>query len=393
MRLSAPTYTWDHLYDAAGQWAGDYGNAWQSEVVHLGGRALVNYQPSQSYFVHGNQLGSTSMNTDAAGNVAGDILFYPWGQVWKGSSPEWHFAGFDYRDTTANLDPTLFRQYANAQGRWLSPDPMAGNVLNPQSLNRYAYVTNNPTTLTDPLGLQQGDCLRDPACRIESYWGLGNSINPSVGSWDEFDSLRLALVGFQWNIVGYIPGTDVPILSIDPVYQLIFPANAFLDAPRIVWETSDVNRPSELSAPANNDPCANATLSATGVNIRQNIAVANFTVSVGYAAGSIGPSGNPLGGLAGALYSYDQLVHTGGSQDVKNQPGPGTPQQRVDAGNISFGVTCPFGARFCQFAAGVAQTLSGHPNPNGTLLTGFDTPSDNAGIRVGQAMRKAGCHE
>jgi hypothetical protein len=48
---------------------------------------------------------------------------------------------------------------------------------------------------------------------------------------------------------------------------------------------------------------------------------------------------------------------------------------------------------FCQFAAGLAQTLSGNPNFNGTLGTGYDTPSDNAGIRVGQAMRVAGCHE
>jgi hypothetical protein len=32
-------------------------------------------------------------------------------------------------------------------------DPLAGDILNPQSLNRYAYALNNPTTLTDPLGL------------------------------------------------------------------------------------------------------------------------------------------------------------------------------------------------------------------------------------------------
>ena len=38
-------------------------------------------------------------------------------------------------------------------GRWLSPDPLAGDVSNPQSLNRYAYVLNNPTSLIDPLGL------------------------------------------------------------------------------------------------------------------------------------------------------------------------------------------------------------------------------------------------
>ncbi len=37
--------------------------------------------------------------------------------------------------------------------RWLSPDPMAGDIMNPQSLNRYAYVKNNPVNFTDPLRL------------------------------------------------------------------------------------------------------------------------------------------------------------------------------------------------------------------------------------------------
>ena len=35
-----------------------------------------------------------------------------------------------------------------------SPDPMGGDITNPQSLNRYAYVLNDATSLTDPLGLQ-----------------------------------------------------------------------------------------------------------------------------------------------------------------------------------------------------------------------------------------------
>lgn len=35
----------------------------------------------------------------------------------------------------------------------MSPDPLAGSMRNPQSLNRYAYVQNNPVNLVDPLGL------------------------------------------------------------------------------------------------------------------------------------------------------------------------------------------------------------------------------------------------
>ncbi|MGH9404520.1 MAG: RHS repeat-associated core domain-containing protein [Terriglobia bacterium] len=41
----------------------------------------------------------------------------------------------------------------STEGRWLSPDPLGGDIPNPQSLNRYAYALNNPTTLTDPSGL------------------------------------------------------------------------------------------------------------------------------------------------------------------------------------------------------------------------------------------------
>jgi hypothetical protein len=141
------------------------------------------------------------------------------------------------------------------------------------------------------------------------------------------------------------------------------------------------------------DPCANSTLSATGVNIRQNIADAQSTISQGRMMGVTGGSYNYARGYVGALSNYAMLVGTGGPQDVKSHTGPGTRDQKVDAGNISFGVTCSFGSAFCQFAAGAAQTMSGNPNFAGTLRTGFDTPSDNAGIRIGQAMRAAGCHE
>ena len=48
----------------------------------------------------------------------------------------------------------MFRYHVNRLGRFSSPDPLAGSLANPQSLNRYSYVVSDPVNLTDPLGLQ-----------------------------------------------------------------------------------------------------------------------------------------------------------------------------------------------------------------------------------------------
>jgi RHS repeat-associated protein len=57
------------------------------------------------------------------------------------------------RDVETGNDHAWFRNYEQNLGRWMSPDPLGGDITNPQSLNRYAYAMNNPASLTDPLGL------------------------------------------------------------------------------------------------------------------------------------------------------------------------------------------------------------------------------------------------
>jgi RHS repeat-associated protein len=63
------------------------------------------------------------------------------------------------QDNEGDMYDALYREYHNIQGRWISPDRAglaAVAPANPQSLNRYAYVMNNPTGLIDPLGLCEG---------------------------------------------------------------------------------------------------------------------------------------------------------------------------------------------------------------------------------------------
>lgn len=59
------------------------------------------------------------------------------------------------RDTESGLDFADARYYSSSQARFTSIDPLMASALtsNPQTFNRYSYVTNSPLTLVDPTGM------------------------------------------------------------------------------------------------------------------------------------------------------------------------------------------------------------------------------------------------
>ena len=98
-------------------------------------------------------------------------LYSPYGECYAeagGGTPDCTFAGMNQDTVSTGSYPLydgLFREYHPIWGRWISPDPVglaAVDPSNPQTWNRYAYVTNNPLALTDPLGLQECDPLAGP---------------------------------------------------------------------------------------------------------------------------------------------------------------------------------------------------------------------------------------
>lgn len=69
-------------------------------------------------------------------------------------SQSYKFTGKE-RDAESSLDYSAARHYGSSPGRFITPDPLlaSGLTTQPQTWNRYSYVTNNPLIYTDPTGL------------------------------------------------------------------------------------------------------------------------------------------------------------------------------------------------------------------------------------------------
>jgi RHS repeat-associated protein len=103
-------------------------------------------------------LGSSRVITDSSGNVCYEADFYPFGgeRVITNTCPQNYKFMSKERDTETGNDDFGARYYSSSTGRWLSPDWSAipapvsyADLTNPQTLNLYAMVRNNPETFAD----------------------------------------------------------------------------------------------------------------------------------------------------------------------------------------------------------------------------------------------------
>lgn len=131
------------------------------DYIFLGSEriAFVSLSSGNTYYYLSDHLGSTAVIGSGDGKtIQWEADYYPFGnqrKVFTSSvNNPYQFTGYEY-DSDTGYDYAVARFEAGAYGRFLSPDPYLGStdLTDPQSLNRYAYVENDPTDGTDPLGL------------------------------------------------------------------------------------------------------------------------------------------------------------------------------------------------------------------------------------------------
>jgi RHS repeat-associated protein len=157
VRKSSGTLYWRSLTGDVLAETDSSGNT-QNEYVLFAGRRIAQRTSSGSvYFYYADTLGTIHTITNGTGTACYDATFTPYGQemlnpnISQTCSSNYRFTGYEY-DSETGLYYAKARYYNPRLGRFMTTDPLSGNVSNPQSINRYAYVSNNPTNAVDPSG-------------------------------------------------------------------------------------------------------------------------------------------------------------------------------------------------------------------------------------------------
>jgi len=179
----SPTDTWTFTYDGDGVRVKEvYTNATDTitkyyfaggayEVIDEGdptpttkryysiaGMMVAMHDGSELLYFANDHLSSTSLVMNAAGGLESHNRYMPFGQIRDitGDADPIDETDFGYTSQRNNTYIKLLdykaRWYSPGLKRFISPDTIVPNPNNPQSLNRYAYVNNNPVNYIDPSG-------------------------------------------------------------------------------------------------------------------------------------------------------------------------------------------------------------------------------------------------
>jgi RHS repeat-associated protein len=165
---------------------------------------------STIHYIHTDHLGSTSVITNQSGQVVEKTTYEPYGEVKTGGTK----SKFDYTGQEKDLETGLnyydARYYDPHIHRFTQQDSIIQDVYDPQSLNRYSYVRNNPLRYTDPTGHFWGAALNIAKALFRPAVSLVAKVAPSI-----------PIVGPLINKVASHPTTQQAVQKAQPVVNTV----------------------------------------------------------------------------------------------------------------------------------------------------------------------------
>lgn len=146
------------------------GSTWQRGYIYTGGQllAIQDVTENRILWVHQEPYTKGQRLTNAAGQMVARLEFDPFGgavsnnlahtppQGWTQNESVQRKKYTSYTRDGNGGDEAHYRRYEKNWSRFSQPDPYDGSydLSDPQSFNRYVYVSNNPVNFIDPTGLR-----------------------------------------------------------------------------------------------------------------------------------------------------------------------------------------------------------------------------------------------
>lgn len=183
-RIHTPSY--ESVYDLTGNAITLFSlsGVWSYGEIYVGGRHLATYSGATTNFLHTDWLATKRLMTDITGVPSQTCTSLPFGDGATCTGTNWNFNLFTdtVHDSESNLEHTWFRQYSGTEGRFMTTDPFQGSMdlANPQSLNRYGYVNDDPLNFADRLGLSTGVEFIG-GCLVKQVFGFASGADEAAG--------------------------------------------------------------------------------------------------------------------------------------------------------------------------------------------------------------------
>ncbi len=129
------------------------GTTENTSYYFLNGERVARKDPDGSmHYIHGDHLGSADVVTDSTGNLEEKTQYYPYGKIIAGGNQSKYLYTGQEKDEETGLYYYGARYYNPELMRFVQADLVIPALYNPQALNRYSYVQNNPVKYVDPEG-------------------------------------------------------------------------------------------------------------------------------------------------------------------------------------------------------------------------------------------------
>jgi RHS repeat-associated protein len=212
--------------------------AWKHSNVYAAGKLLATYDANGAHYNLNDWLGTKRVQVSTSGTVDETCWSQPFGDNLNCLGPvadddNLHFTS-KQRDTETGNDYFDARYYASSVGRFMSPDWSAqeepvpyAKLDDPQSLNLYDYMRNNPLGGVDPDGHccesdfdsfqtpEQKAYMHAPPDEMDKkFWGTMFPIMSTViwplnipSAWHNLSAGRLGAAAL--DVVAMVPGESV----------------------------------------------------------------------------------------------------------------------------------------------------------------------------------------